>query len=302
MQKIRVVIVGFGNVGIEVVPAIEQSPDMELAGVILRNPAKISSAKKKVGDYPVVTDIKELGRVDVAVLAIASRAVPQVAPRYLEMGINTVDSYDIHGEPIIELRESLDVVAKKHGSVAIVSAGWDPGSDSIIRTLVEVIAPKGITYTDFGPGMSMGHTVVVKGIDGVEDALSLTIPKGTGLHRRIVYVKVKPGYDFKKIADTVKNDPYFVHDETHVIRVDDVQSLVDTGHGVHLVRKGVSGSTNNQRIEFNMTIANPPATAQIMVSAARASIKQNPGCYVMPEIPPLDFIYGDREALIKRLV
>lgn len=302
MQKTRVAIVGFGNVGREAVPALKESPDMEMAGVVLRNPAKISAAKKEVGDLPVVTDVKELGKVDVALLAIASRAVPVVAPEYLQMGINTVDSFDIHGDSIIALRKNLDSVAKAHGSVAIISSGWDPGTDSIVRTLLEVITPRGLTYTNFGPGMSMGHTVVVKGIDGVEDALSLTIPQGTGIHRRMVYVKIKPGYDFEKIADTVKKDPYFVNDETHVICVDDVKSLIDVGHGVHMLRKGVSGRTHNQRIEYIMSIANPSATAQIMVSAVRASLRQEPGCYTLPEIPPIDFIYGEREALIKRLI
>jgi diaminopimelate dehydrogenase len=302
LHKTRVAIVGFGNVGREAVPSLKESPDMEIAGVVLRNPAKVSAAKKEVGDLPVVTDVKELGKLDVALLAISSRAVPQVAPKYLEMGINTVDSFDIHGDSIVSLRRNLDCIAKANGSVAIISSGWDPGTDSIIRTLLEVITPRGLTFTNFGPGMSMGHTVVVKDIEGVEDALSLTIPKGTGIHRRMVYVKIKQGYDFQKIADAVKKDPYFVDDETHVVCVDDVKSLIDVGHGVHMLRKGVSGRTHNQRIEYIMSIANPSATAQIMVSAARASLKQKPGCYTLPEIPPIDFIYGDRESLIKRLI
>lgn len=77
------------------------------------------------------------------------------------MGINTVDSFDIH-TGIVDLRRTLDAAAKEHKAVSIISAGWDPGSDSIVRTMLEAIAPKGITYTNFGPGMSMGHTVAVK--------------------------------------------------------------------------------------------------------------------------------------------
>jgi len=302
MSKYKIAVVGFGNVGREVFNAIEESPDMETAGIVIRNPQKMQAVKRIVGDVPVTTDVRELGKVDVAILSIASRSVPEVAPKFLELGINTVDSFDIHGDEIIRLRQKLDSIAKAHNAVAVISAGWDPGSDSIVRALVEVVAPRGLTYTNFGPGMSMGHTVAVKAIEGVEDALSMTIPQGNGLHKRMVYVKAKEGYDFDKIAEAIKKDPYFIHDETHVYKVDDVKSLIDMGHGVHLVRKGVSASTHNQRIEFIMSICNPAATAQIMVAAARASLRQNPGCYTTLEIPVIDFLYGEREKLLHRLV
>ena len=127
------------------------------------------------------------------------------------LGIHTVDSFDIH-TGITALRRTLDAEAKKHNTVSIISAGWDPGSDSIVRTMLEAIAPKGITYTNFGPGMSMGHTVAVKAIEGVKAALSMTIPTGTGIHRRMVYIELKDGYEFDKVAAAIKADPYFVND------------------------------------------------------------------------------------------
>jgi diaminopimelate dehydrogenase len=302
LPKSRVAVVGFGNVGREVLPALKESPDMEVAGIVLRDSKKIDSTKRMVGNVPVVTDVKELGKVDVAILSIPSRSVPQVAPEYLKMGINTVDSFDIHGDSIMDLRKNLDLIGKAHNTVAVISSGWDPGSDSIIRALLEVVTPKGLTYTNFGPGMSLGHTVAVKAIEGVEDALSMTIPEGTGLHRRLVYVKIKEGYDFENISQAVKNDPYFIHDETHVYKVDDVKSLIDKGHGVHMERKGVSGTTHNQRIEFIMSICNPAAAGQVMVAAARAGLRQKPGCYSTLEIPLIDFLYGERERLLHRLI
>ncbi|NLU09661.1 MAG: diaminopimelate dehydrogenase [Tepidanaerobacter acetatoxydans] len=302
MSKSRIAVVGFGNVGREVVPAVKESPDMEVAGIVLRDPKKIDSAKKAVGDIPVVTNVKELGKIDVAILSIPSRSVPEVAPQYLKMGINTVDSFDIHGDSIMSLRKNLDQIAKANDVVSVISSGWDPGSDSIVRGLLEVVAPKGLTYTNFGPGMSLGHTVAVKAIEGVEDALSMTIPEGTGLHRRLVYVKIKEGYDFEKISETVKNDPYFIHDETHVYKVDDVKNLIDKGHGVHMERKGVSGTTHNQRMEFIMSICNPAAAGQVMAAAARASLRQKPGCYTTLEIPIIDFLCGEKEQLLHRLI
>jgi diaminopimelate dehydrogenase len=212
-----------------------------------------------------------------------------------------VDSFDIHSQ-ITTLHQTLNKAAVENQAVSIISAGWDPGSDSVVRTLLEASAPKGITYTNFGPGMSMGHTVAVKAIEGVKAALSMTIPTGTGIHRRMVYVELETGYNLAEIAQDIKNDPYFIHDETHVLQVESVDSLLDMGHGVNLTRKGVSGKTQNQLFEFNMRINNPALTAQIMVSAARATLRQQPGCYTLIEIPLIDMLYGNRNELIGRLV
>ena len=167
---------------------------------------------------------------------------------------------------------------------------------------MQAAAPKGVTYTNFGPGMSMGHTVAVKAVEGVKAALSMTIPLGTGIHRRMVYIELKEGYKFEEVAQAIKTDPYFVNDETHVMQVECVNDLLDMGHGVHMIRKGVSGKTQNQILEFNMKINNPALTAQILVGVARASFRQQPGCYTMIEIPVIDMLHGEREDLIKHLV
>mgnify|MGYP000843361547 FL=1 len=299
MKKVRAAIVGYGNIGHYVLEALQAAPDFEIAGVVRR--AGAENKPEELANYAVVKDIKELGDVDVAILCTPTRSVEKYAKEYLAMGINTVDSFDIH-TGIVDLRRTLDAAAKEHKAVSIISAGWDPGSDSIVRALLQAIVPKGITYTNFGPGMSMGHTVAVKAIEGVKAALSMTIPMGTGVHRRMVYIEVEEGYDFEKVAAAIKADDYFVHDETHVIQVDCVDDLKDMGHGVNLVRKGVSGKTQNQLIEFDMKINNPALTAQILVCVARASFKQQPGAYTMIELPVIDMLYGEREDLIKKLV
>ncbi|WP_085535474.1 diaminopimelate dehydrogenase [Massilibacteroides vaginae] len=298
MKKIKAAIVGYGNIGRYVLEALEASCDFEVAGVVRRNPDDVPAELKP---YKVTDNITKLEKVDVAILATPTRQVEAFAKEMLALGINTVDSFDIHGG-IVDLRGSLDKVAKAHNSVSIISAGWDPGSDSVVRALLEAMVPKGITYTNFGPGMSMGHTVAVKAIDGVKAALSMTIPVGTGIHRRMVYIEVKDGYDFKQVAAAIKADDYFAHDETHVMQVESVENLLDMGHGVQLTRKGVSGKTQNQLIDFNMKINNPALTAQILVAVARASMKQAPGAYTMIEIPVIDMLAGDKEDLIRRLV
>jgi diaminopimelate dehydrogenase len=298
MKKIRAAIVGYGNIGKYVLDAILASPDFEVAGIVRRNP---SGVPHELSKYMVVGKISELKDVDVAILCTPTRSVEGFAKECLAAGINTVDSYDIHGG-IVDLRRALNQVAQANNTVAIISAGWDPGTDSIVRSMLEFMAPKGITYTNFGPGMSMGHTVAVKAIKGVKAALSMTIPLGTGIHRRMVYIEVEDGFRFADVAAAIKADDYFAHDETHVMQVESVDDLKDMGHGVNMMRKGVSGDAQNQLFEFNMKINNPALTAQVLVASARAAMKQKPGAYTMIEVPVIDFIYGDKEALIKKLV
>ena len=299
MKKIRAAVVGYGNIGRYALEAIEAAPDFEVAGIIRRNPQP--PLPEPFRSYPVTDSLDRLEAVDVALLTTPTRKVEEYAKAALALGIRTVDSFDIHTQ-IADLRRTLDVEAKRHGAVSVVAAGWDPGSDSVVRALLQAIVPEGITYTDFGPGMSMGHTVAVKAIEGVRAALSMTIPMGTGVHRRMVYVEIEDGYDFDAVADAIRRDDYFAHDDTHVIRVDSVDELMDVGHGVHLTRKGVSGRTHNQRISFDMQINNPALTGQILVAAARAAMRLAPGAYTMIEIPPVDLLPGDRDAWIGRIV
>lgn len=299
MKKIRAAVVGYGNIGRYTVEALEASEDFEIAGIVRRNGAENKPAEL-VG-YDVVKDITELKDVDVAILATPTRSCEEYAKKILPLGINTVDSFDIH-TGIVDYRRSLMEVCKKTGTVAVISAGWDPGSDSIVRTLMQSLAPKGLSYTNFGPGMSMGHSVCVRSKEGVRNALSMTIPLGEGIHRRMVYVELEDGARLEDVTAAIKADPYFANDETHVFAVESVDAVRDMGHGVNLVRKGVSGKTQNQRMEFHMSINNPALTAQVLVNVARASLRQQPGCYTMVELPVIDMLPGEREELIGHLV
>lgn len=294
---IKAVIVGYGNIGRYTLDALLAAGDFEIAGIVRRDATNVPEELK---GYNVVSDLSAV-EADVAILCTPTRKVEEYAKKALALGMNTVDSFDIH-TGIADLRRELDAEAKRHGKVSVISAGWDPGSDSVVRALLQACAPKGITYTNFGPGMSMGHTVAVKAIEGVKAALSMTIPLGTGIHRRMVYVELCDGYKLADVSAAIKADPYFASDETHVIEVDSVDEVKDMGHGVNMVRKGVSGTTQNQRFEFDMSINNPALTAQILVGAARAAMKQRPGAYTMIEIPVIDLLEGDRETLIRHLV
>lgn len=295
----RVAIVGYGNIGRYALDALKAAPDMECAGVVRR----CGSAEGIPGlsGIKVTSDISELGRVDVAILATPSRSVRENALKYLGMGISTVDSFDIH-TGIAALRSELSPVARANGCVSIVSAGWDPGTDSIVRALLLAMAPEGTTYTNFGPGRSMGHSVVAASKDGVVKALSMTIPQGHGVHSREVYVELEPGADFAAVEEAVRTDPYFASDRTTVTAVPSVDAIDSHMHGVKLERSGISGCTGGQQMDFNMRINNPALTGQILVCAARAATRQQPGCYTTIEVPVIDFLPGDRDSIIPELV
>ncbi len=301
MTKLRVAVVGYGNIGRYSVQAVLAAKDMELAGVI-RRAESVNKKTPELEGIKVASNIDDLGKVDVAILASPSREIPKTALEYIQKGICTVDSFDIHGKDIQQLYKSLDKAGKEHNASAIISAGWDPGTDSVIRTLLYAMAPKGITYTNFGPGMSMGHSVVARSKKGVKDALSMTIPLGTSVHRRDVYVELEDGADFSEVEKAIKTDSYFCNDDTHVHQVSCVADLRDMGHGVLLERKGVSGNTQNQRFEFKMQINNPALTGQVLCSCARAVVKQKPGCYTLPQIAPYDLTDIDLDEFLLHTV
>ena len=284
---IKVAILGYGNIGRAAEEAVKAAPDMELAGIYHHN------------------DCLDCINADAVLVCTPTREVQKFATVLAARGICTVDSFDIHGQ-IWNLRENLDAVCKANQAVSIISAGWDPGSDSMIRAILLALAPRGLTYTNFGPGRSMGHTVAAKAIQGVKNALSMTIPLGTGIHRRMVYVELEEGADFKTVEKALLADDYFAHDETHVIAVESVDALNNVAHGVNLVRNGVSGETHNQRFEFNMTINNPALTGQVLVSCARAALRLKErgdfGAKTMIELAPIDLLPGTKESLVKALV
>ena len=294
-DMIRAAVIGYGNTGRAAVEAIRAAADFVLAGVVRR------AVPDGPRDYPVTTDAAQLGPVDVALLCTPTRLMPGTAESLLRKGICTVDSFDVHSE-IVSVRGRLDAAAKEVGRVAVVASGWDPGSDSVVRALMQAMVPSGVTYTNFGPGVSLGHSVAAKAVPGVKDAVSMTIPKGTGLHRRMVYVELEPGACFDTVKAAVLADPYFSRDESYVNLVDDVSALRSASHGVNITRMGASGGTSNQRFEYTHTIDGAALTASMLVASARAALRQRPGAYTLIEIPVVDFLPGNREDWIAKLV
>lgn len=307
MSKTTVLIHGLGNIGQAVIEALETAPDLEALGVV-RTPSSVGSKIKALRGLPDFPSLEALtqarGKPQAAIICGPSRLAPEDAAGYLKAGLNTVDSFDIHGR-IPEVLAGLDGLAKAADRTAVIAAGWDPGADSVMRALFEAMAPVGVTFTNFGRGRSMGHSVAARAVPGVADAVSLTLPLGGGRHARLVYVLPEAGADQEAIGQKLAADPYFAHDPLELrfaATPAELAAVADNSHGVLLERVGASGLTSNQRLSFDMRIDNPALTAQILVCAARASLRLAPGAYTLIDIPPVALLPGDRADHIARLV
>lgn len=306
-MSIKVAVHGLGNIGRHVINCLGVAPDMVCLGVIRRalSLGKNAEDLKGLPDFASIEDLAaKQGKPDVVILCGPSRSVPEDAEMYLSKGYRTVDSFDIHGE-IPSLVKKLEGIAEKNKTACITAAGWDPGTDSLLRALFEAMAPAGTTFTNFGRGRSMGHSVAARAIKGVADATSITIPVGGGRHSRLVYILPEAGHSFDAIKKDLAADPYFSHDplEVREVKTPAEMSLVaDNSHGVLMERIGASGTVSNQRLAFDMRIDNPALTAQVLVSCARAVTRMGTGCFTLIDIPPVTLLPGERETHIARLV
>ncbi|MDO5483495.1 MAG: diaminopimelate dehydrogenase, partial [Desulfovibrionaceae bacterium] len=286
MKTIKIAVHSFGNIGCRVVEAALSAPDCQCLGVI-RRADSLGSRSHDLRGLPEFASLEDLvaaqGRPDVIALCGPSRSIPDTAEAFLRQGYNCVDSFDVHTDIPANVTR-LDAAAKSGNSVSITAAGWDPGTDSVLRALFEAMVPRGTTFTNFGRGRSMGHSVAARAIKGVADAVSITIPMGGGRHSRLVYVVLENGENLDDVTARIKADDYFSHDPLDVRQCRDSQELAfvaDQSHGVLMERTGASGMADNQILKFDMRINNPALTAQVLVSCARAATRLQPGCHTL---------------------
>lgn len=287
-QKIRVGIVGYGNLGRGVEKALKQNADMELAAVFSRrNPEGVASEAKAV-------HISELDnwkdRVDVLILCGGSATdLPEQGPA-LAGKFNTVDSYDTHAK-IPSYYDSVDASARKGGKVSVISTGWDPGLFSLNRLLGEAVLPEGSEYTFWGKGVSQGHSDAIRRVTGVKNGVQYTIPREEAIervrsgenpelstrekHLRECFIVAEEGADTASIEREIKEMPnYFADYDTvvHFISEEELkQSHSSMPHGGMVLRSGRTGENNTQIIEFGLKLdSNPEFTASVLVAYARA--------------------------------
>ncbi len=295
VSKIRIGIVGYGNLGKGVESAIAQNDDMELAGVFTRrepNELKVKS------DVPVLrlNEIENyVDDIDVMILCGGSKDdLPEQGPALSKL-FNIVDSFDTHAK-IPEYFEAVDEAARPNGKTAIISVGWDPGLFSINRLYGESILPEGATYTFWGKGLSQGHSDAVRRIEGVKGAVQYTIPVESAVekvrngsqpelttrekHTRECFVVLEEGAVEAEVERAIVTMPdYFADYDTTVHFITEQQLKEEHSsmpHGGFVIRSGKTGDANNQVVEFSLTLdSNPEFTSSVLVAYARAAYRLN---------------------------
>ena len=293
MSRIRIAILGYGNLGRGVELAVAQNEDMELVGIFTRrDPSEIKKAIKESSVYNVKDIMNFKEKVDVLILCGGSAS--DLLGKSLEYAkhFNTVDSFDNHGK-IPEYFKEMDDTAKEHGNLSLISTGWDPGLFSLNRLISQAVLPSGNSYTFWGKGLSQGHSEAVRRVEGVKYGVQYTIPieskvqsvrnsenppySAAAMHKRECYVVAKEGFDKESIRNTIVNMPnYFADYDTTVNFISEEEFLRDhqgMGHGGFVIRSGVTGvdKENSQVYEFSLKLeSNPEFTASVIVAYARA--------------------------------
>lgn len=287
-KKIRIGIVGYGNLGKGVELSLKQNPDFELEAIFTRrNPDKLQSNSKMV-HISEMEDYKD--KIDVMILCGGSATdLPEQAPE-IAATFNTVDSFDTHAR-IPEYFNRLDEVAKRAGTIGLVSVGWDPGVFSLSRLLGQAILPVGKDYTFWGKGVSQGHSDAIRRVAGVKDGIQYTIPVESAIervrtgenpefstrekHERVCYVVPEEGADLQQIENEIKNMPNYFSDYDTTVNFITEEDLKKNHsgipHGGFVIRTGVTGENTKQRMELSLELgSNPEFTSSVLVAYARA--------------------------------
>lgn len=294
LSKIRIGIIGYGNLGRGVQLAIKQNPDMELVAVFTRrDPSTIEVNDTSVGVH-LVDEAKDFqDKIDVMILCGGSaKDLPEQTPQ-IARDFHTIDSFDTHAL-IPEFFDKVDKEAKASNKVSIISVGWDPGLFSLNRLLGEVVLPEGNTYTFWGDGLSQGHSDAVRRIEGVKNAVQYTLPVKEAVdrirngeqptlstrekHTRECFVVLEEGTNKEVVEKQIVTMPnYFADYDTtvHFISEEELQqNHSGMPHGGFVIRSGVSGNGDQQLMEFSLKLeSNPNFTSSVLVAYARAAYR-----------------------------
>jgi len=327
MEKIRIGILGYGNLGKGVELACGQHPDMELVGVFTRrNPSELQT----VTGAPVysVRDVEKMqDAIDVMLLCGGSATdLPEQGPKYARL-FHTIDSFDTHAK-VPEYLSHMEKAVKESGHVAIACVGWDPGLFSLQRLLLESVLPEGNSYVFYGRGLSQGHSDAVRRIEGVKNAVQYTVPYEEAVERvrkgenpqfanvgetmwRECFVVLEEGADAKKVEQEIKTMPnYFepYHTEVHFISEEELRREHRAmPHGGFVLRSATTGEHSKQIAEFSLKLdSNPEFTASVLVAYARAAYrmakKGEMGVKTVLDVPPALLSLRTAEEMYKEII
>lgn len=291
MEKIKVGILGYGNLGRGVELAVSKAKDMELVAVFTRRDNVVTNMGLKCINVNQIESFKD--KIDVLIMCGGSATdLPVQGVKMIEH-FNTVDSFDTHAK-IPEYFANMDKVAKQNGKLGIISVGWDPGLFSIARMLFGAILPSGNDYTFWGKGVSQGHSDAIRRVAGVKNGIQYTIPKDNALeqvrsannptltarekHLRECFVVAEDGADKDKIESEIKNMPNYFADYDTIVHFVSEEELKKNHskmpHGGFVIRSGETTDEHKHVLELSIKLdSNPEFTSSVLTAYARAIAK-----------------------------
>lgn len=323
MNKIRIAICGYGNLGKGVEKELAKNPDMELVGIFSRRPKEELGTTAEVFSMDDIEKYKE--KIDVAIMCGGSAndletQVPMFAKYYC-----TVDSFDTHAK-IWQYYKKMEEVTLHTDKVSIISVGWDPGLFSLNRLYGKAFLPKGKDYTFWGKGVSQGHSNAIRRIPGVKNAVQYTIPKQESIdkvrrgenpdlttrqkHLRECYVVAEDGADKEEIKHQIVTMPNYFDEYDTIVHWVSEEELKEhhsgMPHGGFVIRSGETGNGNKEIMEFSLNLeSNPEFTASVLIAYARAAYKMNKdtyeGVYTIYHVPPFYLLPMSEEEMLRML-
>ena len=326
MDKIKIAICGYGNLGRGVESEIKKSNDMEFVGVFTRRDPSTLSIKSDVPVINVKDMDKWVDKVDVMIMCGGSATdLPTQVPETAKL-FNTVDSFDTHAK-IPEYFEAVNNSALSANKTSLISGGWDPGMFSVMRTYANAIMSQGKTYTFWGKGVSQGHSEAIRAIEGVKNAIQYTIPIESAMnkvrngenpeltvrekHLRECFVVAEENADKDKIVEQIKTMPNYFSDydtEVHFISEEELKkNHSKMFHGGFVIHSAKTGENNNQIIEYSLKLdSNPEFTASVLIALARATYRMHKkgeyGAKTILDVPPALLSNKTGEELRKQLL
>lgn len=326
MDKIKIAICGYGNLGRGIESEIPKSKDMELVAIFTRRNPESLVTKSSV---PII-NINDINnwkdKIDVVIMCGGSATdlpnqVPEIAKSF-----NTVDSFDTHAK-IPDYYNKVNESALSGKNTAIISGGWDPGMFSIMRLYADSILKNGSTYTFWGKGVSQGHSDAIRRISGVKNAIQYTIPIEEAMnkvrngenpdlqtnekHLRECFVAAEEGANKEKIEKEIKTMPNYFADYNTIVHFISEEELKQKhskmSHGGFVIHSGETGEGNKQIIEYSLKLdSNPEFTASVLIALARANYRMNRngqyGAKTIFDIPPVLLSEKTPEELRKQLL
>jgi diaminopimelate dehydrogenase len=281
MRKIRLAVVGLGNLGSKCVEAIAADPAMELAGVV-RRPESVPAAWLKA---PAVTHVSELNQVDAALVCVPVEDVVGTAEGLLQSRVPVVECARLHGDGFLRHKSDIHHASLRHKVAAIVGAGCDPGVLSLFRSHFALLSPHGHTETILHTGASLHHTLAAAGIKGVKKALATERSSAEGRTQRYVYVELAPSADAAEVERAILSDPLFLNEETLVFPVASIADLEESNRGVLIERRAAAAETSHASFLLEARYDETRLAACMMLAAARALPLLRTGAHSLFDLP-----------------